>query len=431
MNTKEKDIELRCEEVQEILSRPPHSLIKWGITVFFGVILFLMVGGCFFSYPDTVTAEITITTENPPAWIMARSTGKLKEILLTDKEEVAEGSIIAVIDNPAHTQDVLDLQKQLDNFAINDSCVCESMFTLYPALGEVQTAYASFIKNLTEYRNFLVLDLYKEKEDAARKELKEYHTYITHLNNENGLYNKELKLAESAYTREKTLYEKGLVSTADFEKEQQNLLSGKRNAEQIKSSLSSARIQEAKLKQNIVEIQLERNQQENALQVNLQSALNELTVSIHDWKLKYLFVAPTSGILSYNEVWQKNQNISSGDKVFSIVAKNPGNIIGKAKLPVSNSGKVCPMQRVNISLADYPYMEFGYLTGHVGSISLLANENNYMVTITLPDTLKTSYHHTLDFQGELSGTAEIVTDERSFTSRLMNPLFYLWNKYRN
>ena len=59
----EKDIELRCEEVQEILTRPPHALIRWGITIFFGVLALLFIGGCFFKYPDIVSAEITITTE--------------------------------------------------------------------------------------------------------------------------------------------------------------------------------------------------------------------------------------------------------------------------------------------------------------------------------------------------------------------------------
>ena len=35
-----EDKELKSEEIQEILSRPPHALIRWGITVFFMVIFF-------------------------------------------------------------------------------------------------------------------------------------------------------------------------------------------------------------------------------------------------------------------------------------------------------------------------------------------------------------------------------------------------------
>lgn len=429
MATEEKDIELKCEEVQEILSRPPHALIRWGITVFFAIIFLLFAGGCFFSYPDTVEAEITITTENPPAWIVARSSGKLKEILLKDKEEVKAGTLIAAIDNPANTDEVLLLKKELEAFAISDSSICQSRFTKHLALGNIQSAYTSFIKSLSEYQDFLMLDLYKEKEEAARRELKEYHIYISHLSNEITLNKKELALAESAYTREKTLYDKGLISAASYEEEQQSFLSSKRNTEQMMTSLSSARIQEAKLQQNIIEIQLERNQKANNLQVNLQTAYDQLQVSINDWQLAYLFIAPIDGILSYNEIWEKNQNVNAGEKIFSIVAENAGAIIGKMKLPISNSGKVKLDQRVNIRLTGYPYMEFGFLTGQVSSISLLPNEENYTATVTLPDTLQTSYNHILEFKGELSGTAEIMTDERSFTARLVSPLRYLWEKY--
>ena len=232
-----------------------------------------------------------------------------------------------------------------------------------------------------------------------------------------------------SYSREEILYKKGLVSASDYEKEQQAYLASKRGTEQMQTTLSSARIQEAKLHQTIVEIQLEQNQKANSLQVALQTVYDQLQVSINNWKLAYLFTAPTDGILSYNEVWQKNQNITAGDKVFSVVAENSGAVIGKAKLPVSNSGKVKSGQRVNIRLTGYPYMEYGFLTGKVSSISLLSNEDSYTVTVELPDTLQTSYNHILEFQGELSGSAEVLTDERSFTARLLSPLRYLWEKY--
>jgi len=45
---KESDkIELRSDEVQEILSRPPHSLIRYGISIICGVMLVLFVGSFF------------------------------------------------------------------------------------------------------------------------------------------------------------------------------------------------------------------------------------------------------------------------------------------------------------------------------------------------------------------------------------------------
>lgn len=426
----EKDIELRCEEVQEILTRPPHALIRWGITVFFAILALLFIGGCFFKYPDIVSATITITTEHPPVWIVAKGSGKIQEVYRKDRETVQAGEMIAVLENPAETVDVLALKEKLVSLILTDSCICQTAFPEKPELGNIQNAYTSFIRCLTDYRNFISLDLYSQKEQAACKELQEYQKYILHLNKQAELDKEQVKIAAATHSREKKLFDKGLISKADYEEAQQTYLNRRQGQEQLMTTLSSARIQEAQLRQNIVEIRMERSREANTLNASLKSSINDLWVSISDWELGYLFISPAGGILSYNNVWQKNQNVNVGDKVFSIVTSAPGAIIGKIKLPVNGSGKVSPGQRVNISVAGYPYMEFGFLTGEVTSVSLLANEENvYTVTVSLPQNLRTSYGKQLDFKGELSGKAEVMTDERSVTARLLSPLRYLWEKY--
>lgn len=107
---------MRSEEVQEILTRPPHALVRWGITVFFVVLALFFIGGCFFKYPDVISASITITTEHPPIWMVARGSGKIKEVYHKDRDSVWTGNIIAVLENPAVTEDVLRLKEQLASF---------------------------------------------------------------------------------------------------------------------------------------------------------------------------------------------------------------------------------------------------------------------------------------------------------------------------
>lgn len=431
MEEQEKDIELRSEEVQEILTRPPHALVRWGITVFFGLLALFFIGGCFFKYPDTVDATVTVTTEHPPVWIVARGSGKLKELYRHDRDSVYAGDIIAVLDNPAVTSDVLALKEELAGFAITDSCVLAMKFTERWALGSIQAAYASFLRNLTDYRNFLTLDLYEQKVEATVRELNEYRNYIGHLQRQVELDKQQSSIAETVHDREKGLYEDGLTAKAEYEKAQQELLSKRQGTEQLMTSLSTARIQEAQLEQSMIETKMEREREKNTQLTALKTALDELKTQMDDWELSFLFVSPANGILSYNDVWQKNQNVNGGDKVFSIVAEDTGAIIGKIKLPDSGSGKVRPGQRVNISVTGYPYMEFGFLTGQVQTVSLLADEAGiYTVTVSLPQELNTSYGKTLDFSGELAGTAQILTDERSVTARLLSPLQYLWEKYR-
>ena len=426
----EKDIELRCEEVQEILTRPPHALVRWGITVFFSVLALFFISGCFFKYPDVVSAQITVTTEHPPVWIVARGSGKIKDVYGKDRERIEAGKIIAVLENPAETEDVLLLEEALQDFCLTDSCVHGILFPEHLALGSIQAVYATFTKSLTEYRNFLSLDLYEQKIEATCKELQEYRNYIKHLNRQAELDKEQVRIAETVHSREKKLFGEGLTAQSDYEEAKQVFLNRQQGQEQMMTSLSSAKIQEAQLQQNILETRMEQSREANSLGTALKAAYNELQGSIEDWKMTYLFISPAGGILSYNNVWQKNQNVNSGDKVFSIVASQTGDIIGKIKLPVNGAGKVKPGQRVNISVTGYPYMEFGFLTGTVVSVSLLTDSDSmYTVTVSLPQDLCTSYGKVLNFNGELTGIAEVMTDERSVTGRLLEPLRYLWEKY--
>lgn len=77
---KYKEIELRSEEVQEVMGRVPPWILRWGIAVLLGILLILLCVSFFYRYPDVIAAEVTITTVDPPVSIIARATGKLDKI---------------------------------------------------------------------------------------------------------------------------------------------------------------------------------------------------------------------------------------------------------------------------------------------------------------------------------------------------------------
>jgi hypothetical protein len=56
-------IEIRSEEVQEIISHVPNSLVRWGLTVIFLVMVALLSVTWFIQYPDLLAAKVTITTK--------------------------------------------------------------------------------------------------------------------------------------------------------------------------------------------------------------------------------------------------------------------------------------------------------------------------------------------------------------------------------
>lgn len=57
-------VQLRSEEIQDILGRPPKNIVRWGITVIFITIIALLGLCCFIQYPETITADIVIRKGN-------------------------------------------------------------------------------------------------------------------------------------------------------------------------------------------------------------------------------------------------------------------------------------------------------------------------------------------------------------------------------
>jgi hypothetical protein len=66
-------------EVNEVLSQPPSWLVRWGITVFFFVLLILLGVGWFVEYPDLIKANLRVVAMNFPKSVNAKSEGRCHE----------------------------------------------------------------------------------------------------------------------------------------------------------------------------------------------------------------------------------------------------------------------------------------------------------------------------------------------------------------
>jgi len=421
---KEDKIELRSEEMQDILTRPPHILVRSGISVICFVILLLFAGSFFFSYPDIVTGEILLTTNNPPVWLVAKTNGKIKELNCLDKQTVKAGEILAVIENPANTTDVLTVK----NFLLNDSE--DSLFLqMNYNLGAIQNVYSAFVRTVTEYKNSLSLNATQKEKEALNTQISGHKTYTANLRTQLKLKQEELKIAQSTYERERRLFEKGVSSKAEMEIAESAWLNTKQSLQQLQTNIASDRIESAQLQESLSKLDIQYQREQNSLLSDLKTAKNELETAIEDWEQTYLLVSPINGTVTFNTFWTNNQFVNAGDKVMTVIPENPGKIIGRIKSPESMSGKIKSGQRVNIKVNGYPYMEYGTLQGIVKTISLVPNENNYAIEVDLTNELTTNTGKILDFTGELTGLAEIITDDRSLFDRISAPLKYLLKKH--
>ncbi len=421
-------IEIRSEEVQDVLGASPRWIVRAGISVILLVVVSLLIGSWFFRYPDIIQSEITITTQNPPASIQAMNSGKITDILVKESDKVQKQQIIAIIENTANFQDVILLEIQLRNF-VN---IQDFQDTNQYSLGEIQQYYSSFQRLLKDYKNFQKLDYYNNKIESTKKQKQDFKVYYNRLWEQRNMKEQELKIAEMQFERDKKLFEQNVYSKSDYEKAEKTYLQEKLSFENIRSTLANTQMQINQLDQQILDLQLQKSKEEQSQVIALEESAQNLNTQIKQWKLRYLIIAPISGNVTFTKIWSENQNVKTGEIVATIIPNEATNIIGKVAIPSAGVGKVKEGQTVNIKLNNFPYMEFGILKGTIRNISLvpIQSENGaiYTAEVELSDSLISNYGKQLKFSQQMTGTAEIITDDLRLLERFFNPLKAIWKK---
>ncbi len=428
---KRDKVEIRHEEIQELLGNPPSWLVKWGISVFAGIITVLIIGSSLFMYPQIIEAPIVMTTEQPPTWVIAKSSGKIDSIYVKNKELVSEGEIIAIIHNTAKVEDVLYLKNLLENDSI------EKLNTIQKELqiGELQDSYSLLVKTLQQYEVFNKEQIYELREKAAYEEINSQKMYLKQLEKQSEIYKEAYLISQERYSADSILYKMKALSAKEYEQSLMHKNQDKTRYNQSHLDIISVSIHLAQLNKAIKEYMAEEKREKTEYHTTIMRLYNQLKSNILLWEQTYLLKAPITGLVSYSSFWSKHQHINAGEQSFAVIPHSPGKIIGKCKVPVSGIGKIMPQQEVNIKLDGFPYMEFGTIRGVVENISLipirieqpLKVEYANWVEVSI-NNLTTTYGKEIPFTGELTGTASITTKEMSLLEHLLSPLKYLWSK---
>lgn len=430
MSNKNNNIQLRSDEVQEILSRPPHILIRHGILLISLIVLSGFIASFFFTYPDRVEGKIAISSSSPPVWVVSRSEGRLSDLLCTDRQKVAAGDVLAVIDNSALTGDVLRLKALLNETTFEEARVGypDDLLTDRFELGVIQPAYTQFVEAAIAYRNFLQLNLTEKEQSILTQQLKNREEYRKLVARQIANKEKEVEIARSVYMRDKQLYDKNVVATSDLEQAEQLFLSRQNELEQLKTTASLENIETSQLSGSLQKLSVQQQREKNQLFAQLKSGIMELETALSNWQYNYLLTAPVSGQLSFNGIWNEQQHIVRDQKMMAIISDTLTSLTGRMQMPVMGAGKVSEGQLVLVKIDDYPYLEFGMLKGTVSNISLVPDKQYYAVEVIFEKGLTTTTGQLLQLQGELNGQAEIITNKRSLMERILAPVFHLLNR---
>lgn len=414
-------IELRSESVQDVLADPPHWMFRWGNVIIFTAILMVLTMSYFIRYPEFVAAAIVVSSQNPPEKLEATTDSKIEKIFIKDHQRVNKDMVLMVLQSTANYNDLLELKK------IMDTTSSRQLFS-FPVhkisgfkLGEIQSDYNAFAKAFQDEKLFTRLRPYAPENIAADKNISEYIGRRVMLKQQKDLELAKYQLIKKNYQRSQQLFSKNVISTIELENERIKFLQAQQSLENIKISLSQIEegISNLKKTKSGSAISAEKDKINFASQT-LQ-LFEQLRKALKQWEQSYLIVSSTDGIASFQQFWGENQFLKRGDAILSILPNDTKTLIGKMSVSATNSGKISQGRKVLIKLDNYPYQEFGIVEGRVQTISLTPDEKrNYYVDVILPNGLKTSHNKHLIFDKELSGNAEIVTQDL----RLIERFFY-------
>ena len=423
---KYKAIELRSEEVQEVMSRIPPWILRRGITLLFIIVLLLLAGSWFFKYPDVIRAEITVTSQEPPASVIARSTGKIDGIYAGNDKEVLPGEPLAVIQNPANTADMLSLLKSMEGWK-ESGYNLEKTPTLFPSqsvsLGSIQTVYAAFLNSLNDYRNYKELNYYLQKIASQKEQLTTQKEYYSRIMEQTPVVREQYHTSKSIFNRDSVLFIRNVISENEYEVSKNSFLQSKQAYLSFNASLKQSELQLMQGEESLLDLQQQASELESKYQLTLHNATEALNAQIRAWEHDFLLVSPIAGIVNQMGIWSNNQNVTAGETVFTVIPSGQDSPKGKAMLPVQGAGKVKAGQRVNVRINNFPDQEFGYLIGKVVSISSIPTaEGFYVVEVDFPGGMKTNYDRILPISRQMQGTADIITEDLRLIERFFMPV---------
>jgi len=418
-------------EINDIIGNPPGWILRSGITIIALVVIIAIALSNIISYPDKIMAPVIITTENPPIDIISKSSGKIDKIFVKNKDTVIENQSLMYIENTAIPDDIDKVEKFLSEYETIDYIPDYLKLQYKDKLitGELNNTVSNFFQKYNAFQNLLRQSMVFQKIKSIDNEIQRIKKLNQIQNRQIEIYKNEVKIKEKDYNRNEILHTQHVISDSEKEKMEAEMLTYKRQLENMKTTAINNKIRIEQLKTQILELTDQRHTQ-------VQDYLNELNElktiiknKIKEWREKYYITSPISGIVTIPAKITEDMFISQGNVVCSVVPMGKytqsNTKIARAMTPISGVGKIENGSKTIIRFDAYPYKEYGTLETKVNDISLLPIKDKegkvfYDLSISLPDTLITNYNKTIPYRPKMSGVALIITKDRTIFERIFN-----------
>ena len=417
-----EDIEIRSEEVQEILGTPPNWLVRYGTTIALFTIVVLGWVSFFVEYPDTVKADIKVSSTDPPKRIVSQKGGYISLVMVENEDTVQMGETLIVFQNKANFNDVLTLEGYLINmekYKLSDSALLAFNPPTNLLLGELQDDLYDFYKKQEALTLVQSRKLEKFSIRQLRKQIRQAEEAVDYQKRHRSKLEESLLITRERYTREQNLQKENLISKERVRQTKEEVLSLERMIQGVESSIKGRQFEMEMIRNEINGVKQGTTISESTASRDLKDSYTNLGNKVRDWIKDYLVTSPINGIVLLNrEMVGEKQYVPNSSELVKLVPLKQKEIKGRIALDLSGSGKVQEKQKVVVKFKSYPFPEFGAVIGEVSWKGKVPNDNKVPIEVVFPDGLRTTAGKVIEAGQEMVGEAEIIMEEKRFIERI-------------
>lgn len=419
--------EVNSEEVHEIITAVPSWILRWGITLVFGILGSIVLLSSFINYPDIVKTSLKVNCLNAPKPVLARQTGKLTTLLVSEGQAVAAGQSLAYFESTASARDVLRLNHELKSVQSKVLKRNPEAIVLPEGLnlGEIQGSYQNFYQQYLQYQATTKNGYYLKRMSFLEKELGDIKKLNSHILQQQKIQQLEYANQEEEYKAYQKLYKNKVISRSEYAQQENKYLASKYPLQQSETAiLNNSGIYSAKEKE-LLDLRHTISEE----QAKFVQALKQCVTESDTWMMQHILIAPVAGKVNFAGIVQENQNLQSGQEVFVI---NPGNtdFFGEVQIPQYNMGKIKIGASTLVKLRSYPYEQYGMIRGKLTYISDVAYRDSVFVA-------KVSFEHfenkdpdrKIVLKNGMQADAEIITEESSLLQRFFRNITKMINSH--
>lgn len=402
------EVALRSEELQEVLSKMPHWIIRWGSLIMLMLVLLTLLFTYLIKYPDVYSAPIIIKATFSKEKLSCKNSGIIESIFFRNNDYVRAKTPIAVIYNSANYKDVFLLKNITDTFNLKNNNFPFQYFKR-SQLGEIENAFYEFKQKYSNYINYKIEVIDKDvRNDDLVEKLQSQLIFIEH---KKKMYENKIRELKKQHDGTRALISSNVNLKKDYEIERLVLIQLQKKYQELRLSISDLHIVISELRENTKPFTYK---DYISSRYNANNALLILKTTINKWYKNYVLSTSIDGEILYNKNLSVGQVINQEDSAFTIIPIN-NEYSGKITVNSIDYTKFRIGQSVIIKIL---YPQNTIIKSQIKSI-IFNNKNKISLYVELPNFVENECKDNHFICQEIMANADIIINEKRLIERIL------------